>query len=188
MDTSTPTQDYPALFLTALNHLFKAEGGYVDDALDAGGETKFGISQRAFPQLNIRALTKADAVRIYYQHYWLAYQCDQFPPAIAGFLFDAVVNHRPKVAVRFLQVQLQCIADGIVGPSTIGWTRQYCISPDRTQDLLIRLFAQRADFYHDLVQDQPSQARFLMGWLRRLFSLHNHLLSEADYGLAQQSI
>lgn len=185
MNTLPPLHHYPALFATAITHLLNVEGGYSNDESDAGGETKFGISQRAFPSVNIRSLTVADAVALYYQHYWLAYQCDQFPPAIAGFLFDAVVNHRPKVAVRFLQVALYCTVDGVLGPKTLAAARHVGESPVRTRRLLIHLFAQRADFYHDLVQQDPTQARFLMGWFRRLFFLYDHLFSEKNYGLAQ---
>ena len=44
-------------FPDCIAHVLAAEGGLVNDPKDAGGVTKFGISQRAYPALNIRELT-----------------------------------------------------------------------------------------------------------------------------------
>ena len=48
----------------AIEHVLKFEGGYVNDPDDPGGETNFGISKRSYPDLDIAALTVADAVEI----------------------------------------------------------------------------------------------------------------------------
>ena len=47
------------------------EGGYVNDPNDPGGETNFGISKRAYPNLDIAHLTADDALKIYYNDYWV---------------------------------------------------------------------------------------------------------------------
>ena len=46
------------------------EGGYVNNPADPGGETQWGISKRAFPQVDIKNLTRDDAKAIYLVHYW----------------------------------------------------------------------------------------------------------------------
>jgi len=46
------------------------EGGYVNDPLDKGGETKYGISKSAFPKLDIKNLTLDKAVEIYRTKYF----------------------------------------------------------------------------------------------------------------------
>ena len=43
------------------------EGGFVDDPDDKGGMTKYGISKRSYPDVDIENLTKAEAVQIYYE-------------------------------------------------------------------------------------------------------------------------
>jgi lysozyme family protein len=56
---STQTQNYPPAFARAIARLLGDEGGLVDTPADPGGETKFGISKREYPDLDIAALTRA---------------------------------------------------------------------------------------------------------------------------------
>ena len=57
-------------FHDCIAHVLAAEGGLVNDPKDPGGVTKFGISQRSYPALDIRALTLDDAKTIYQRDYW----------------------------------------------------------------------------------------------------------------------
>jgi hypothetical protein len=53
--STTPTaQLYPPAFLRAVEKLLTHEGGYSNDPRDRGGETKFGICGREYPQLTLR--------------------------------------------------------------------------------------------------------------------------------------
>ena len=49
-----------------------SEGGskYTNDPKDAGGETKYGISKKAFPNVDIKNLTETDAIAIYKKMYY----------------------------------------------------------------------------------------------------------------------
>ena len=68
-------------FHTAMKFILSpdVEGEYSNDPNDPGGETKWGISKRAYPDLDIRNLTKADALAIYFRDYWTACDCDNIP-------------------------------------------------------------------------------------------------------------
>ena len=79
-------------FDVAFDRLIGAEGGYVNHPEDPGGETKFGISKRAYPDVNIASLTREDAREIYRRDYWGRARCDEYHPAIGFQLFDAAVN------------------------------------------------------------------------------------------------
>ena len=57
---------YGTKFEKAFEYVIANEGGYVFDKNDPGGATKYGISQKAYHTLNIRALTLDDAKKIYY--------------------------------------------------------------------------------------------------------------------------
>lgn len=179
MDTN---KTYPELFLKAVNHVLKIEGGYVDDPSDAGGETNYGISKRQYPHLNIRALTLDGAIAIYYSDYWQAYGCGQLPPVIGCFLFDSVVNHRPKTAIKFIQSAYRVSVDGVIGDETLGAIRRFANNEDYVNNKLTLSLAYRADFYHDLAVEKPSQERFIMGWMRRLFLLQEFINTEVTHG------
>jgi lysozyme family protein len=73
---------YPAEFTYAVNEVLRSEGGLVNDPADPGGLTNYGISQRAYPGVDIAKLTKEEAIAIYYRDYWLAAKCDKLPPAL----------------------------------------------------------------------------------------------------------
>jgi lysozyme family protein len=57
---------FPEVFDRVIGH----EGGYVNDPNDPGGETQWGISKRSYPHLNIRMLTRAEAMGIYDRDFW----------------------------------------------------------------------------------------------------------------------
>jgi lysozyme family protein len=52
------------------------EGGYSFDLGDPGGETKYGISKRTYPHLDIKNLTLDDAKWLYSKDYWNLCNCD----------------------------------------------------------------------------------------------------------------
>lgn len=53
--------------------LLLVEGGYVNDPNDPGGETKFGISKRSYPHLDIKNLTEDDAKKIFIEDFFNPY-------------------------------------------------------------------------------------------------------------------
>src|SRR5574343_1427713 len=91
-------------FLKAVARVLEHEGGYVNDPADAGGETKYGISKRSYPHLNIMALTREQAKKIYYRDWWRRYGYDMIADAgLAAKTFDLSVNMGAKQAHKLLQ-------------------------------------------------------------------------------------
>jgi lysozyme family protein len=79
-------------FDAAVNEVLGEEAGYVNNPADPGGETKWGISKRAFPQVDIASLSRDDAKALYRTHYW-----DPLTPYHLGgkfqlVAFEAAVN------------------------------------------------------------------------------------------------
>lgn len=68
------------------------EAGYVNDVNDPGGETKFGISKRAYPNEDIPNLTIERAKQIYLRDYWTKANCDALSWELALITFDCAVN------------------------------------------------------------------------------------------------
>ena len=107
-------------FDRAFELLIGSEGGYVNDPHDPGGETKYGISKRSYPTLDIASLTLADAKRIYHRDFWIFISGDALPWPLSYFVFDAAVNQGVAPAIRMLQQALGVEADGIIGPQTLA--------------------------------------------------------------------
>jgi lysozyme family protein len=154
-------------FAPAVAIVLQHEGGYTPPSTaDPGGETKFGISKRAYPDVDIRSLTQDQAAAIYQRDYW-KYAGVQ-SQAIANKLLDMAVNMGPSEAHKLLQRILgtyfagPVVPDGKFGPTTQELTNRI----DEVK-LINELRAKCAMFYCDIVISKPDQRVFLLGWLRR---------------------
>lgn len=134
------------------------EGGYVNNPADPGGETKYGISKRFYPTLNISLLTRADAKAIYLRDFWERGHMSVFPPAVAFQVFDFAVNSGIETAIKKLQKALGVADDGSIGPVTLR------AMGEKTSAQIIMLFvAERLDFWRSL----STWSSFGRGWAGR---------------------
>jgi lysozyme family protein len=90
-------------FKQAMSFVFRWEGGYSTDPNDPGGETNFGISKRAYPNLDIKALTKEQAEEIYHKDYWDKAKCPEISYPLDIVVFDTAVNLGVSRALGFIQ-------------------------------------------------------------------------------------
>ena len=160
--------------MTVFDQVFKmvvgSEGGYVNDPNDAGGETKYGISKRSYPSVNIPALTLESAKAIYLHDFWNKIKGDSLPPSLAALVFDAAINSGPSQAVRWLQMALGVAADGIIGPVTLAAVAAY--KPG--WELMAKCQAQRILFMSGLDGEWD---RYKKGWVERVQRLSYQALS-----------
>lgn len=92
-------------------------GGYT---VDQGGPTRWGISQRAYPNEDIQHLTRERAEELYFRDYWTPMHCEDLSWPVALMLFDAAVNQGTGAAPRLLQEALGVAVDGVLGPKTLA--------------------------------------------------------------------
>lgn len=149
-------------FETAFRFTIGHEGGYVNDVRDPGGETKFGISKRSYPGVDIKSLTLEQAQAIYKRDYWQQASCDRMPLKIAVAVFDAAVHHGPKTAVKLLQRALKVADDGEYGRITHG-----TLQSRDTNETLELMLSERAIY----LTTCPAWPTYKRGWLKRLFNL-----------------
>jgi lysozyme family protein len=162
---------YSSKFLKAFEYLIYHEGGYVNDPKDAGGETKFGISKRSYPHLDIKNLTQDQAKQIYFVDFWIKTKCeDVVDENVAIKLFDLAVHAGIPQAIKLIQRALRAAGthvaeDGIIGPATLA-----AINKSDPTDLLAALKSEAAGYYRLIASANPSQTRFIEGWLSRAYS------------------
>ena len=132
---------------------------YVNDPNDPGGETKFGISKRAYPGEGIATLTEQRARFLYFRDYWKPLRCDVLPPALRFPMFDFGVNSGNRKAIKTLQSLLKTAVDGDLGPHTLSQ-----VVGQSPVSLAIRLTARRQTYLTSLDNWQYHSK----GWSRRL--------------------
>lgn len=142
-----------------INRILEHEGGYVNHPRDPGGETKWGISKRSYPNVNIRDLTKEEAIEIYRRDFWNRVQGSQLPAEIGYQILDSAVNSGMGNTVRFLQRASAVADDGVVGPITLAAIRR--ADP---ADLTLNFMAERIEFLTRLTTWES----FGKGWMRRM--------------------
>ena len=147
-----------------IEKVLEHEGGYVDDPTDAGGETKYGISKRAYPDEDIKELTIERAKELYKRDYWDRYRTADLPDRLRHIYVDMCINMGGGRAIKILQEACnsknanKIDIDGGIGPATIKAASS--VEP-------FRLRAYRVMFYAELVMKKPEQERFWVGWFRR---------------------
>jgi lysozyme family protein len=172
---STQTQsNYPPAFERAVARVLGDEGGYADNPSDPGGETKFGISKREYPQLDIAALTRADAVAIYYRDRWQRYRYSELPGPIAAKVFDLAVNIGPAHAVRCLQRALRACGRRLTEDGALGRATATAAAGANQLALAAALRAEAAGYYRALAALERGRRaggdrEFLDGWLNRAY-------------------
>jgi len=150
-------------FDNAVELILKHEGGYVDHPDDPGGETNYGISKRAYPDLDIANLSKHDASLIYKEDYWDRIRGDDLPYPLAILTFDAAVNSGVRRGSKWLQYAVGAKpTDGIIGDITVETANAaYGKNPEQT---VIQAAHQRQQFVRSLL----TYKTFGNGWERRI--------------------
>lgn len=150
-------------FEQAVSIVMKIEGGYVDDKNDPGGATKWGISQRSFPMVDIKNMTDEQARSLYFNHYWLLGKCSMLPERIRLIFFDMCVLNGVYAATKTLQKALNGAGyrveiDGIIGNKTLS-VASY-LDPVRLRSYRILRIA-------NIVLKRPTMEKYWYGWYKR---------------------
>jgi lysozyme family protein len=166
-------------FERALDFVLEVEGGYTNDPVDRGGATNKGIFQRVYDRYrkaeglrpaDVRHILNIEVEEIYRDAYWLEGDCDRLPWPMSLVHFDACVNTGVTQAARFLQRSAGAEPDGRIGPKTMEALRSL-LTRETPLAVAERLLRRREPLYRRLVQVDPSQKRFLQGWLNRVEKL-----------------
>lgn len=155
--------NFDEAFIFMLPH----EGGYVNNPRDPGGETKYGISKRSYPSVDIQNLTEADAKEIYRRDFWNPLYERINSQAIANKTFDFAVNMGSREAHKLLQSACNECGERIVVDGTLGNLTLMAVNSCDSSLLLTELKKLAVGFYQHLVALDPKKAVFLVGWCKR---------------------
>jgi len=158
-------------FDACFDRVIQLEGGYVNDPADAGGETNLGVTAGAWGAYlgrpinsgEMQALTKDIVKPFYRQMYWDKVKGDDLPAGVDYAVFDFSVNAGVSRAAKFLQRSVGAVDDGVIGGGTLGK-----VAVTNKQRLLAAFADQKQRFYNGLALSNPSQQKFLKGWLARV--------------------
>ena len=92
----------PLLWARARDLMFAVEGGLSEHPDDPGGVTKYGISQRAHPDVDVRNLTREQATIIMRDHYWDPLPRG-LPPDVRWFAFDSCFHSGMQRALAWAE-------------------------------------------------------------------------------------
>lgn len=169
----------------------KHEGGFVDDPVDTGGATKWGISLR-FAMLvediidmdldddgdvdvdDIKLITRSIAKGIYKAQFWEKYRYWKINSVpIAQKVFDLSVNMGPYKAHLVLQRALRAVnhkvtQDGKVGPKTFEATNNVIMLNKIA--LISSMKAEAAGMYRVIIAKHSAFKKYENGWLNRAYS------------------
>lgn len=148
-----------ANFNRIIYHILDEEGGYVNNPLDPGGETKYGISKRAYPSVDIKNLKPEKAIEIYRQDYWTPIRGDDLPQGVDLMVLDCAINQGVGAAVKLLQGVLGVTQDGKLGPKTLAK-----LNSKLTEETIAEYAALRALRY----AGSKGWNTFGRGWINRL--------------------
>lgn len=167
---------YGKKFEEAFVEVIGIEGGYVFDKDDKGGETKFGISKRSYPDLDIKNLTLEKAKEIYFKDFWnkSTLKLERFAIEIGKEVFDTAVNMGTFRAGEIFQKSLNVMnrnekdfpdlkLDGWLGEESL---KGYNLV--NKNNLLKCLNGFQFMFYVQIVEKTPVQEKFFNGWLNRV--------------------
>jgi lysozyme family protein len=183
---SDSTDHFDKAILITLKH----EGGFVNDPVDPGGATNWGMSIRFLKGAgdsdgdgfddgdldhdgdidvdDIENMTVEQARKLYRIHFWDKYGYDKISDfTVAARCFDMTVNMGAKQTGKIVQRALNNLGnslkvDGAIGKNTFATIN--CTDPEM---LMSEIRQEHAQFYLNLIAAKPKFAKYKKGWLRR---------------------
>lgn len=156
---------------TAINRVLGHEGNYTADPRDRGnwtggkegvGElkgTKFGIAAMTYPDVDIKNLTRDQAIALYKRDFWDKLGMERWPRVMQYQLLDAAVNSGTGRAIQWLQFAAKVKDDGIVGPKTLA-----AVGAEDPNDLAFRFLGKRLRY----MTETTKWKTYCTGWSRRI--------------------
>jgi lysozyme family protein len=160
-----PAPALPTYFERAVEITLGYEGEESNHPDDPGGLTRFGIAQKWHPEVDVAALTRAEAIHLLEVSYWWPIQGELLPWPLGAATFDHAVHSGARRAVAALQEACGAFPDGSLGPLTrAALARAWPASPRGVLGAALRIRARE-------LAKAPKAGPFLSGWMARVADL-----------------
>jgi lysozyme family protein len=171
-------------FNDSIKTILEHEKGYVDHQYDRGGETKYGISKKRYPNIDIPALTWPEAKDIYRRDFWDRFGVGQIHRQdIATHVLDILVLHGQ--GPRLIQKALNHCGQRVTVDNKFGPQTRAALNKVTAGCFHNSLVSIRKDYMHSLVRRDPTQKAFIKGWLKRADNfLSDHSAESGSVALA----
>lgn len=160
------------------------EGGVANDPADAGGLTKWGVTQAtydeyrrrcALPIQPVTAMLPDEADALYKARFYIPCRGDDLSEDWAVLMFDTATLCGPGRAIAWLIQATGAPNSRIVAPACLAAINALSTSATtRAQDTFLNL---REKHHRARVLASPDQAKFLKGWLHRVDFLRKSIHS-----------
>jgi lysozyme family protein len=174
------------LFDRCISVVLRNEGNFQCDPNDRGNYangilrgTKYGISARQYPKLDIKNLTPGQAASIYYKDYWTLMNLEGIKDeSLVLHIFDHGVNAGKRTAIRMIQRIVGAKMDGIMGLLTkdsINHFKPFSKVIDGyglLYSLLDHYKYARYVYYTNIIKNRPTMKKYIKGWLSRIDHIH----------------
>jgi len=154
--------------------LAKHEGGFVNDPYDKGGATNKGVTLSVYQSFYGKDKTAEDLKKItdeQYNHilkvgYWDKCKADYINnQSLANIFVDMAYNSGCVTAIKKMQGVIGVVVDGLIGTKTLN-----AINNGNQESIFNKFKQVRIDYYNNIVKRNPTQKKFLNGWLKRVNS------------------
>lgn len=149
---------------------------YTNDPSDAGGPTKWGITQGALAQwrgrpvtsFEVQTLSKDEAVAIYRRDYMAPFEEIQ-DPSLRELMFDFAVNHGVSTAAKAVQTVLKRIGyyAGDIDGGFGRLSREALAKVQNDAALFYAVKCERLEAYMRYAGRAPANVIYLGGWANR---------------------
>lgn len=154
-----------------VNFFIKWEGGYVNDKNDKGGPTNRGITLSTFRAYfgnnktinDLKNMSNTQWLYIFKQGFYDKIKCSEVKNENIQLIWCDWFWGSGSWGIKKVQTIVGVEDDGIVGEKTIEAINKY-----NPKDLFNKIKASRIAFYYAIVKNNPSQKKFLNGWLNRV--------------------
>jgi lysozyme family protein len=159
-------------------YLRSKKKGFANDPDDTGGATMVGITIGTYrtycrykgwksPSVNdLKAMPYKVWRDIVYTLYWSKWKAENIADQnVANIVVDWIWGSG-AATIKKMQILLGVTADGIVGPKTLA-------ALNNTPGIKDKIYQARKAYFEAIVKKNPTQKKWLKGWMNRLNYIYN---------------